>query len=554
MEGEFSPVSIDKLNGEHFNVPAYQRGYRWEEKEIENFLEDVVEFKEENRNDVNAKYCLQPLVVRYDEEKEQWDLIDGQQRLTTLYILLQLARTANPDGEYIKYTISYESRENSKKFLEEEIPKLKDTDDRNPDFYFMSKAKTNIEAYLEKNKDRVKNACEVYKIFEEKALFIWYEVNSGIEPIEMFQKLNVGKIELTNAELVKAVLLNKKNYNTDEVKDKEEAEKEALIDKARSNMASRWDFIEQSLANDDFWFFIANEDYKNKSPRIELVLDAVADDITVNTKKSSFEVFYEEIKKGKNGEERAKYVDDLWKKVSAKHSQFREWFENDEWYHYIGFLIRAQHKRTIDISRLIKDKRKSEILVKIKDEIRKWKYLKNKKDALDTISYEDDKEDLRAFFLLINILTVLKTKDKTKDSNAKTITRFPFDKYEKQKWDIEHIHARADKKNESDEVDDSIRNLTLLDRKTNREYKDAKFPVKRKHIRETLQTDRFVPICTQNVFFKVYTEEYKGIIEERDKIEKINEYKEKWLNLWNELDKLFYEQEIKNLLNYFYED
>ncbi len=59
-----------------FYIPSYQRGYRWSETEVVRLLDDIYQNGKKN-------YCLQPVVVRKKEDR--YELIDGQQRLTTLY-------------------------------------------------------------------------------------------------------------------------------------------------------------------------------------------------------------------------------------------------------------------------------------------------------------------------------------------------------------------------------------------------------------------------------------------------------------------------------------
>lgn len=101
--------------------------------------------------------------------------------------------------------------------------------------------------------------------------------------------------------------------------------------------------------------------------------------------------------------------------------------------------------------------------------------------------------------LLFNLVTLINKSEKQ--------FRFPFDIYKTQKWDIEHIHATAD---ESAEPDDGLGNLTLLDARTNRSYQDSPFEQKRKIIIEVDAKGRFVPVCTRNVFLKVYSEDIEN--------------------------------------------
>ena len=70
-----------------FYVPSYQRGYRWGVEEVTRLLDDVLQNGKKN-------YCLQPIVVR--KRGESYELIDGQQRLTTLYLIYYYMKQVNP--------------------------------------------------------------------------------------------------------------------------------------------------------------------------------------------------------------------------------------------------------------------------------------------------------------------------------------------------------------------------------------------------------------------------------------------------------------------------
>ena len=78
---EFTPKGILEIEGKFF-VPDYQRGYRWGKAEVELLLNDIME----NSKQHGQNYYLQPIVVK-TIEKAHYELIDGQQRLTTLYLI-----------------------------------------------------------------------------------------------------------------------------------------------------------------------------------------------------------------------------------------------------------------------------------------------------------------------------------------------------------------------------------------------------------------------------------------------------------------------------------
>ena len=71
-----------------FRIEAYQRGYRWSNDEIIHLLEDIDEIPN------GQPYCLQPVVVKnvgVDQTtgKTIYELIDGQQRMTTLFLIMK---------------------------------------------------------------------------------------------------------------------------------------------------------------------------------------------------------------------------------------------------------------------------------------------------------------------------------------------------------------------------------------------------------------------------------------------------------------------------------
>lgn len=87
MNKEAGLKSIYELRNYKFVIESYQRGYRWDSKQVTELLEDLLEFQKTGNN----LYCLQPIIVRKVDENK-YELIDGQQRLTTIYILLKFLK------------------------------------------------------------------------------------------------------------------------------------------------------------------------------------------------------------------------------------------------------------------------------------------------------------------------------------------------------------------------------------------------------------------------------------------------------------------------------
>ena len=111
MDNSIHQYAIGELlDGRYFYIPSYQRGYHWTMKQVGDLLRDLLCFTNDFANEETEKkkdqfYCLQPIIARpiTDEEKlrfifkdeynedikehKVWEIIDGQQRLTTIYLM-----------------------------------------------------------------------------------------------------------------------------------------------------------------------------------------------------------------------------------------------------------------------------------------------------------------------------------------------------------------------------------------------------------------------------------------------------------------------------------
>lgn len=135
LQGKQSPFT--------FHIPSFQRGYRWEEKHVKDMLDDLYEFVGANQ----TSYFLQPLVVRRTQDERVWEVLDGQQRLTTMLLILkQFSKRINVDDaeDYQLYSIQY---------IQRVTPNF---DNPNPlrdlDSYYLLKAKNVISQWYEEKR------------------------------------------------------------------------------------------------------------------------------------------------------------------------------------------------------------------------------------------------------------------------------------------------------------------------------------------------------------------------------------------------------------------
>jgi len=263
-QGLLQLKTIYELLGKQFVIPSYQRGYRWTQWQVKALLDDLWDFK--NKQKDKEFYCLQPVVVVKNNDGK-WEVIDGQQRLTTIFIVIKcLTKKRNINfADYYKkelYTIEYATRKGSGDWLE----KITDgkTDDSNPDYYYMRRAYDVVSGWVDdKNLDGDELAAlsQIIVGKESRCKVIWYEAEKDAKGSELFTRLNVGKIPLTNSELVKALFLSKTG------KDESVKKEIALI----------WDEMEQQLCQPDFWAFATNENAKDYPNKIELLFNIIAE-------------------------------------------------------------------------------------------------------------------------------------------------------------------------------------------------------------------------------------------------------------------------------------
>src|SRR5665213_1308735 len=152
-----------------FRIPSYQRGYRWEEIQVLALLKDLRNYKIDHNNP-NAFYCLQPIVVKEDEN-ERFELIDGQQRLTTILLILHYLNETEFKIPKPVFEITFDTREQQESFLSVITDKEKCADDI--DLYHLNQAYTKIQNWFttqEKIKPSVKG--DFYSILTNKARVI----------------------------------------------------------------------------------------------------------------------------------------------------------------------------------------------------------------------------------------------------------------------------------------------------------------------------------------------------------------------------------------------
>lgn len=323
--------ALKELFTERFFIPDYQRGYRRTKQQVVDLLDDLNEFDKESQGKQKF-YCMQPLVVKQKlEGKDLWyEVVDGQQRLTTFYLLLKALGKNTPEKLFkIKY---------------QRMPTLLEAFFQDPDNtstidrYYLCNAYQAIRSWLDEHPECEKSLQKLLYAYEpsqnveedcaHNVRFIWYETQEP-DPIKVFTRLNIWKISLTNAELIKALLLNQKNFS--------ECDDERAIRLRQQEVASEWDYIERVLQKPDFWLFLNNTGY-TRPTRIDFILDLIVEENRFGVKEDigsdhykTFRYFYAYFKKA--GDCSSSKIEECWAKVQEYYRTFVEWYEDLELYH-----------------------------------------------------------------------------------------------------------------------------------------------------------------------------------------------------------------------------
>lgn len=550
IENKFQ--EIKQLENKDFLIPSYQRGYRWDNKEVKELLEDINEFMLDKKN--NGFYCLQPIVVK--EDKSKYRIIDGQQRLTTIFLIIKYLK----DKSYFK--IEYETRAKSFNFLDE-IKNKEDNSADNIDFYYFLKAYKCIKDFFENNQnidrdkfhDTLINSCKV----------LWYEISNNESEQDVFIRLNIGKIPLLEEENIKALFLSKN----------EEIDDSDLEDRAKT-----WYEAEKKLrAKNDFSYLVLskiNKEYIEKESdnnilnddflRIGVYLHAITKD---NNQNVLFNYFYNLKKNNKLNEE--------WDKLEECINTLSKFASDDNGngderniFHYIGFLILNDIMNINSIYKLWNESRQNDLFSKLllEEIINNISSLVNGKDIsdyIDDLNFNDDKEKKIIFKILVlfNIDRLLKNKG--------SIEYFKFNRFQLEEWSLEHIYAQNSKSikeyvakdskeevvkwlkeiikyiedasltkeientinklnkksiknidnfnNLLDNIDDNFKdndslndigNLCLLDKVSNSIIGNNIFSVKRNDIEKLGNAGKLIPIATKEVFNKQFSKKNKN--------------------------------------------
>ena len=537
-------LAVNNIPNILFSIPHYQRGYRWTEKEVEALLNDLLAFAKSDARE--ESYCLQPLVLQ-EMSNGQLRVVDGQQRLTTLAIIFQSL------GVETHWDISYtaEGGRQLKDLLEDPGKTINDD--------FRIKARNKVWKWLAEDSSRTESLRSVLQgKGGKRVMFLRYDLPK-IEDPEIdkdeghgaFQRLNAGKTALTSSELIRALYMEAGN---------------GLDDGEKADIAKEWDLIESAMADESFWSIWNNSRFRDVPTRMDFLFSIVLNVDSEKARQDPLRVYreFEKVELCKSWEEMLRC---WWWMQSC--------YADVEIRHLIGWLsLFGAH---VETHVLYREQWKNSAGCRIepfKRRLRKIVAESIGDGDIDSFRYDTcDSKKLRKVFVLLNMLEA-----------ERRGTCFRFDLYRNDSWDVEHIASQTDnplvKKEDREEWlrlaesemseaekeglakfttfeekwqevwklfeeagdtisdKDAMGNLALLDSATNRSYKNAIFPAKRRRIllelpEEVRQGRKYVPPATEAAFAKTFSPSAAQ------------------MRYWGESDAKMYRQAMKDLFDGF---
>lgn len=525
-----------------YHIPAYQRGYKWASNQngaVTILLNDLWKAFDSFIKQEKAEYYLQYITVKKIElaKGNCLEVIDGQQRLTTLSIILSVLSLKLNQENLAENKLDYAIRDN---FFEKHIyPKeklkviiesnWKDLQENkilenNQDIFYMANAAITMNTFFTNKK-----LHEFYDFVLNQVKIIVNSVEEHISSETVFKNLNSNKVPLTEAELIKGLLITKVGRTQTNKQTKHFKE----IMEIRMNIGRHWDEINHWANKTEIKSFYFNN--KQDAMHELLALTAACQDDAIviknlNNHSKDFPLFNYYLEQTD--------CSVLYNRLLAVKNTLEDWYNTTEIYNLLGYcrFTKQSGKNNLNfLKECIKSKTKTDL---IENKLYKIKIDLITNIDFNEISYEETPEKIHQILLHLSVFI-----------KGQENTRFDFYQFEKEKWTLEHIFPQtpegknkilnnADKEaikqilvNVSDEVNNvlqlevrteeeknvyykalkehpalnSIANMCLLTGGDNSSNGNKFFNEKRLNILSLIQRGSFVPKHTFDVFSKMFS-------------------------------------------------
>lgn len=554
MANKTDKLVVSDIHNTLYIIPYYQRGYRWTGKNVKQLLTDLFLFAHVGYT-YDSEYCLQPVVLQeipnegytdiLKDEESVVRVVDGQQRLTTISIILwKLKMDPKPTWD-----IYYDSeKKRLSDILNEKFTRNSIND------YFREEVSDAIDEWFLEYNSKYKEPyvkdllTELFLSKRKRIAFLKYDIDTqdfgelDHQGHEAFRRLNDGKTPLTSSELIRALYM---------------VQSSGLSVQQQMEISKEWEIIENNLRDNQFWLMFNAHGLEDTPTRIDLLFALVLG-VNLRDAKANPRIVFNKLE-----DDNEQNLETVWDNVLHTFWWMQSCYSDIELCNFLSWIkaftdISAStiysYWQSYPVHKEFKD-----CIIKV---IQETKFSGINLQSLDCVDYSWDKGELRKLFVLLNVL----------DSN-KSKERFRFDLFNDSKgWDIEHIDSQTPNNFKQDKnkkewlssawkelskeqrclfiqnfspnerIDDfditgveldqfesyaeyivqltkdsgnmipegktnKLGNLALLNLSINRSYKNDIFPLKRKAIIKHVNDGKeFIPPCTVKAFTKFYTE------------------------------------------------
>lgn len=317
----------ERFKDKKYRIPHYQRGYKWTPDNVLALLNDIWMFK---GNDEQF-YCLQNITIIPSKDKQYFNVIDGQQRLTTLSIILSYLGEA----KLVKNRLIYEIRESTSKYLEEDIYSREcwsgnyDHSAQHQDEYYIMMAAKTIADWFEPNGKLQINQQEFKEKLLSKTKLIVNEVKGN--EYQTFSNLNGVRVPLDASDLIRAMLVT---YSV------KEGKIDVDIAPYRVRMGAEIDSFALVWSNSEF-----NSFYRQFLPeKLLKKAEELRFDYTEHPINLLYLLFLLKEKGEENislasFEEYLKKNPDAFSNIKEFNAVLQEWYNDTVLYHFLGYLF-----------------------------------------------------------------------------------------------------------------------------------------------------------------------------------------------------------------------
>lgn len=451
-----------------YHIPAYQRGYKWASSKttdaIPVLMNDLWEAFKSSKNSNRKEYYMQYITVKKINNENYLEVIDGQQRLTSFSILLSVVNLLL-DGEIniVKDKLKYAIREDffnhyiyDKKKLsifldaiwyKETGLNINNENSNSQDIFYLHSAAQFIHAFL--NYEKVKAELAEFNAFIQNFVkIIVNEIEPHIDSERVFRNLNSNKVGLTEAELIKGLLLTKAaRASSEQVKQKHYRE----ILEIRTALGRQWDEI-TTWVNDKkvkhFFFSNKNKPYNERSfndiiskeflnPKepitkqkaLLLLLLSMTFNKDTEIKDSQYLLFNYFHKETKNNNSSLEFLTSL-KEI---YSILKDRYQKEQIYNLLGYVFFVEGSTVNKIDYLSKNiywSKEDLLLELIKDRN------KHLPENLEDLKYGEYNKEIHSVLLALSVFEISKEKKEIR-----------FDYYNfrgtRNKWSLEHIFPQS---------------------------------------------------------------------------------------------------------------